>query len=171
MSDSSPPTVMPGQPPFIQLNAVTKRWPNGSVVLEGLDLAVNKGDFISLIGPSGCGKSTLLRLLSGLSPVTSGGIILDGMEPENAREIMSFIFQDATLLHPLPLNGGGTREVAVQRTGLRTFRLDPWPFSAGPLSFEIPGRPVPGDQFSTPMELQTLYATAPVETLTVHLHP
>ena len=77
----------------------------------------------------------------------------------------------ATLLHPLPLNGGGTREVAVQRTGLRMFRLDPWPFSAGPLSFEIPGRPVPGDRFSTSLELQTLYAAAPVESLTVHLHP
>jgi NitT/TauT family transport system ATP-binding protein len=86
------------QPEFIRIAQVTKRWPSGSVVLDGLDLAVHRGEFISLIGPSGCGKSTLLRLLSGLSPLTSGSIRLDGMSPENAREIMSFIFQDATLL-------------------------------------------------------------------------
>jgi ABC-type nitrate/sulfonate/bicarbonate transport system ATPase subunit len=49
---------------------------------------VAKGDFISLIGPSGCGKSTLLRLISGLSPMSSGFIQIDGMIPENAREIM-----------------------------------------------------------------------------------
>ncbi len=98
MNAPSSPATLPGSPPFIQLDAVTKRWPNGSVVLDDVDLSVNKGDFISLIGPSGCGKSTLLRLLSGLSPLTSGTITLDGMQPDNAREIMSFIFQDATLL-------------------------------------------------------------------------
>ena len=76
----------------------------------------------------------------------------------------------ATLLHPLPLNDGGTREVAVHRTGLRTFQLDPWPFSGGPLSFEISGRPVTGDLFSNSQDLQKHYAAAPIETLTVHLH-
>lgn len=85
-------------PPFISLRDVSKRWPNGLTVLDSIHLNAVKGDFISLIGPSGCGKSTLLRLLSGLSPVTTGQIQLDGMTPENAREIMSFIFQDATLL-------------------------------------------------------------------------
>lgn len=85
-------------PPFLAIRGVTKRWPNGSVVLDNLTLEAAKGDFISLIGPSGCGKSTLLRLISGLSPITSGNVVIDGMNPENAREIMSFIFQDATLL-------------------------------------------------------------------------
>jgi NitT/TauT family transport system ATP-binding protein len=96
--ESKPAAPADSQPEFIRLNQVTKRWPNGSVVLNGLDLSVERGEFISLIGPSGCGKSTLLRLLSGLSPLTSGSIRLDGMNPDNAREIMSFIFQDATLL-------------------------------------------------------------------------
>jgi NitT/TauT family transport system ATP-binding protein len=91
-------TQTTGCPPFISIQNLVKRWPGGSTVLDGIDLTVNKGDFISLIGPSGCGKSTLLRLISGLSPLTSGTVTLDGMSPDNAREIMSFIFQDATLL-------------------------------------------------------------------------
>lgn len=119
-SAASGPTVHPyGQVPFITLRDITKRWPNGSTVLSHIQMDVAKGDFISLIGPSGCGKSTLLRLLSGLSPLTSGHIQVDGMTPENAREIMSFIFQDATLLPwrtvtrnvelGLELHGGSTR--------------------------------------------------------------
>ena len=86
------------QPPFVRLDAVTKRWSNGVTVLEGVTLTADRGEFISLIGPSGCGKSTLLRLLAGLSPLSAGAVTLDGMSPEAAREIMSFIFQDATLL-------------------------------------------------------------------------
>lgn len=86
------------QPPFITLEGVTKRWSNGATVLDGITFKAERGEFISLIGPSGCGKSTLLRLLAGLSPVSSGSVKLDGMQPESAREIMSFIFQDATLL-------------------------------------------------------------------------
>jgi NitT/TauT family transport system ATP-binding protein len=53
---------------------------------------------VSIIGPSGCGKSTLLKLVAGLSPLSSGNISIDGMEPVEAREIMAFMFQDATLL-------------------------------------------------------------------------
>ena len=86
------------QPPFITLEGVTNRWSNGATVLDGITFKAERGEFISLIGPSGCGKSTLLRLLAGLSPVSSGSVKLDGMQPESAREIMSFIFQDATLL-------------------------------------------------------------------------
>jgi NitT/TauT family transport system ATP-binding protein len=86
------------QPPFIALRDVTKRWSNGETVLDGIRLDAERGDFISLIGPSGCGKSTLLRLLSGLTPISDGAVTIDGMAPVAAREIMSFIFQDATLL-------------------------------------------------------------------------
>jgi len=86
------------QPPYIVVDGATKRWSNGVTVLDGISLQVGRGEFLSLIGPSGCGKSTLLRLLAGLSPLSSGTVRLDGMAPEAAREIMSFIFQDATLL-------------------------------------------------------------------------
>ncbi len=40
------------------------------MVLEGIDLTIAKGEFVSLIGPSGCGKSTVLKLISGLTPPT-----------------------------------------------------------------------------------------------------
>ena len=59
---------------------------------------MTKGEFVSLIGPSGCGKSTLLKLISGLTNASSGSILVDGMTPVNARETISYIFQDATLL-------------------------------------------------------------------------
>jgi NitT/TauT family transport system ATP-binding protein len=59
---------------------------------------VGRGEFVTFLGPSGCGKSTLLKLVSGLSPVSEGSVQVNGMTPTNARELMSFIFQDATLL-------------------------------------------------------------------------
>ena len=49
-------------------------------VLKGIDLTVEKGDFISIMGPSGAGKTTLLNLMSTLDVATSGQIILDGTD-------------------------------------------------------------------------------------------
>ncbi len=84
--------------PEIELHGVTKRYRNASVALEGISLTVERGEFVTFLGPSGCGKSTLLRLVSGLSPVSEGIVKVNGMTPENARELMGFIFQDPTLL-------------------------------------------------------------------------
>jgi NitT/TauT family transport system ATP-binding protein len=84
--------------PHIELRGVGKRYGAARPVLEGIDLTVRKGEFVSIIGPSGCGKSTILKLVAGLTPVTSGTLLVDGMTPANAREIVSFIFQDPTLL-------------------------------------------------------------------------
>ena len=84
--------------PHIYLRGVTKRYGSAAPVLENIDLTVRKGEFVSIIGPSGCGKSTILKLVSGLTPVTSGSLLVDGMTPANAREVVSFIFQDPTLL-------------------------------------------------------------------------
>jgi len=109
----------PGTKPFVSVAALTKRFSNGATVLDGVSLDLARGDFVSLIGPSGCGKSTLPNPVSGLSPVSGGGIPVDGMTTENARELRSFIFQDATLLPwrtvignielGLELEGGTTR--------------------------------------------------------------
>ncbi len=84
--------------PHISLRGVTKRYGAAPPVLESIDLTVRKGEFVSIIGPSGCGKSTILKLVSGLNPATSGTLLVNGMTPANAREIVSFIFQDPTLL-------------------------------------------------------------------------
>ena len=84
--------------PEIDITGVTKQYGNSQLVLESIDLAVAKQEFISIIGPSGCGKSTILKLIAGLTFPTSGTIRVDGMTPLNARETISFVFQDATLL-------------------------------------------------------------------------
>ena len=84
--------------PEIELDGVTKRYRNTAIALEDISLTVERGEFLTFLGPSGCGKSTLLKLISGLSPVSAGTVRVSGMTPENAREMMSFIFQDATLL-------------------------------------------------------------------------
>ena len=84
--------------PEIFLTNVGKRFRNGAAVLQNISLNVERGEFVTILGPSGCGKSTLLRLVSGLSRISEGAISINGMTPENARQLMSFIFQDATLL-------------------------------------------------------------------------
>ena len=85
--------------PEIVFKGVSKRFAtNSALVLQDIDLSIARGEFVSIIGPSGCGKSTLLKLVAGLSPCTQGEIAVNGMTPKNAREMVSFVFQDATLL-------------------------------------------------------------------------
>ena len=85
--------------PEIVFKGVSKRFAtNSELVLQDIDLSIARGEFVSIIGPSGCGKSTLLKLVAGLSPCTQGEIAVNGMTPKNAREMVSFVFQDATLL-------------------------------------------------------------------------
>ena len=91
-------TSEPNPVPEIAVDHVSKQFRSGALALEDISLRIEKGEFVSLLGPSGCGKSTLLRLVSGLTLPSTGAITVDGMTPANARELMSFIFQDATLL-------------------------------------------------------------------------
>jgi NitT/TauT family transport system ATP-binding protein len=84
--------------PQVEFADVTKSYGTGRLVLSGIDLNIQKGEFVTLIGPSGCGKSTVLKLISGLTPPSDGTIRVDGMTPRDARETISFIFQGATLL-------------------------------------------------------------------------
>jgi NitT/TauT family transport system ATP-binding protein len=84
--------------PQIEMHHVSKRYANTGTILESLDLTVARGEFVSLIGPSGCGKSTILKLISGLTSPSSGAIRVNGVAPKDARETISYIFQDATLL-------------------------------------------------------------------------
>ncbi len=77
---------------------VGKSYGRGKAVIEAFDLNIFQSEFVSLIGPSGCGKSTILKLVAGLTPITEGELKVDSKSPENAREDMAYIFQEATLL-------------------------------------------------------------------------
>ncbi len=67
--------------------------------LDGIDLDIEEGDFVSLIGPSGCGKTTLLRVIADLEQPTGGRIEVNGVSPREARLQRSYgyIFQAAAL--------------------------------------------------------------------------
>ena len=114
-----------GSIPEIALDRVAKRFRGGAVALEDISLTIERGEFVSLLGPSGCGKSTLLKIVSGLSVPSQGAVSVNGMTPENAREMMSFIFQDATLLpwRTVEQNVGLGLELDHAARGLRRERV------------------------------------------------
>ncbi len=69
-------------------------------VLEGLNLDVAYGEFLSLLGPSGCGKSTLLRIIGGLLEPDSGEVAISDKTPKEAQaeKTLGFVFQAPSLL-------------------------------------------------------------------------
>jgi NitT/TauT family transport system ATP-binding protein len=99
----------------LRLEGVRRVFENHFVVIEGMDLRVDAGEFLAVLGPSGCGKSTLLRMIARLSPPDAGRIVT---EPEQFQT--AFVFQDAHLLPwrtvldnaalPLELMGFGREE-------------------------------------------------------------
>jgi nitrate/nitrite transport system ATP-binding protein len=66
-------------------------------VVDGFDLKVAKGEFVTLIGHSGCGKSTVLSMAAGLSEISRGGIVLDGREIDEAGPDRAVVFQSPSL--------------------------------------------------------------------------
>jgi len=83
----------------IQLKNVRKAF--GSLeVIKGVDLTINRGEFMVFVGPSGCGKSTLLRLISGLETITSGDLLFDEQLVNNvmpSRRGIAMVFQSYAL--------------------------------------------------------------------------
>ncbi len=67
--------------------------------LKDVDLAINRGEFVSFIGPSGCGKTTFLRAIAALEHPTGGTLTVNGMSPEEARKSRAYgyVFQAAGL--------------------------------------------------------------------------
>jgi NitT/TauT family transport system ATP-binding protein len=87
----------------VLLSRVQKRFGDGDHVvhaLDGIDLEIAAGEFVSLIGPSGCGKSTLLRVVADLEQPTSGTVQVGGKTPHQARldQDYGIAFQQAGLL-------------------------------------------------------------------------
>ncbi|MCC7482468.1 MAG: ABC transporter ATP-binding protein [Hyphomicrobiales bacterium] len=116
--------------------------------LQGINLTVNDGDFVSFIGPSGCGKTTLLRVIADLEQATAGTISVNGMSPAQARMARAYgsVFQ-APALYPwrtveknvgLPLEIMGTADAAsrvkrnLELVNLAGFEKKfPWQLSGG----------------------------------------
>jgi len=83
----------------IELKALTKSY--GAVqVIKGIDLTIEKGEFMVFVGPSGCGKSTLLRLISGLEEISTGDMTFDGERVNNlipSKRGIAMVFQSYAL--------------------------------------------------------------------------
>ncbi|MGR7996702.1 ABC transporter ATP-binding protein [Xanthobacter sp. ZOL 2024] len=86
---------------YVEFSDVRKVYPTPKgplTVVDGFDLKINKGEFISIIGHSGCGKSTVLSMAAGLNAISSGGIILDGREVSGAGPDRAVVFQAPSLM-------------------------------------------------------------------------
>ncbi|BCS53672.1 cell division ATP-binding protein FtsE [Geobacter sp. SVR] len=91
---------------MIQLHNVSLSYQNDATALNGINLRIEKGEFIFLTGPSGAGKTTLLRLLYGALKPTSGQVLIDGQNISRMtssqipllRRSIGIVFQDFKLL-------------------------------------------------------------------------
>ena len=73
--------------------------PDGPLtVVEGFELTMRRGEFVTLIGHSGCGKSTVLSMTAGLNPISLGGIVLDGLHVTGAGPDRAVVFQAPSLM-------------------------------------------------------------------------
>ena len=81
----------------LALNGLTKRFGDLEVLCE-INVAIERGAFISLVGPSGCGKTTLLRIVAGLEPASAGAVLLDGRAVREPGGDRGFVFQSDNLL-------------------------------------------------------------------------
>jgi NitT/TauT family transport system ATP-binding protein len=85
----------------VQLRNLTKTFGTGADAIHAfgpVDLAIESGEFISLLGPSGCGKSTLMLMIAGLLPASEGEIEVNGERVLKPRTDIGIMFQDNTLV-------------------------------------------------------------------------
>src|SRR6201996_6285104 len=84
----------------IILDNVTKRYPDGALAVDNINLDIHDGEFVILVGPSGCGKSTTLNMIAGLEDITEGELRIGGKVVNNAapkdRDI-AMVFQSYAL--------------------------------------------------------------------------
>src|SRR5690348_3016096 len=84
-------------PRKLEITGLSK-WFGDLEALRNIDIAVEQGEFISVVGPSGCGKTTFLRMVAGLEQATSGSILLDGKPLTGPGSNRGFVFQNDSLL-------------------------------------------------------------------------
>jgi len=116
--------------PVITLNHVSKVYSNGTVALQDMNMAIQEGQFVSLVGPSGCGKSTVLRLISGLGHLTTGSIEW-GQNTSQGQPKLAFVFQEPALMPwatvmdnvRLPLKLAGEPQPKADREVLEALHL------------------------------------------------
>jgi nitrate/nitrite transport system ATP-binding protein len=86
---------------YVEFYQVSKVYPTPDgplTVVDGFDMLMRKGEFVSLIGHSGCGKSTVLSMVAGLNEISGGGIVLDNKEVTGAGPDRAVVFQSPSLL-------------------------------------------------------------------------
>jgi NitT/TauT family transport system ATP-binding protein len=84
----------------LEVNGLTQIFSNGrekNVVLKGINFAIEKNQFVSIIGPSGCGKTTLLNIIAGFIKPTSGRVIVGDKEISGPGPDRAFVFQSYAL--------------------------------------------------------------------------
>src|SRR4051812_13219117 len=84
---------------FLELRGVEKHF-GALKAIKGIDLVVQKGEFVVFVGPSGCGKSTLLRMIAGLTEIDAGTLLLDGRDITtlaSSKRDLAMVFQSYAL--------------------------------------------------------------------------
>ncbi|MGW5349120.1 ABC transporter ATP-binding protein [Streptomyces sp. NPDC004031] len=87
---------------MIRFENVSKRYPDGTLAVDGLDLEVGDGELVTLVGPSGCGKTTTMKMVNRLIEPTGGRVLLDGrdiatVEPVALRRGIGYVIQHGGL--------------------------------------------------------------------------
>ncbi|ADB52279.1 ABC transporter ATP-binding protein [Conexibacter woesei] len=102
---------------MLEFRALTKRF-GGVTAVDGVDLAIRRGEFVTFLGPSGSGKTTMLRLLAGFELPSSGSISIDGRDVSRLRPAdrgIGMVFQQYALFPHLTVAGNVAYGLRMRR--------------------------------------------------------